>query len=158
MATSVQQSDKAVVHARTFLQMLLGGYHPRNFVVRLWDGSQWPDEADSPAFTLVLKHPGALRRMFENTTTDLSLGEAYVYDDFDIEGDIQATFPIADYLMSLDWGVSTRLRLGWELLHLPGDRQRHGDERQAASLDGQAHSIQRDREAISYHYDVSNDF
>ena len=158
MATSVQQSDKAAVHARTFLQMLLGGYHPRNFAVRLWDGSQWPDEADSPAFTLVLKHPGSLRRMFQNTTTDLSLGEAYVYDDFDIEGDIQATFPIADYLMSLDWGVSTRLRLGWELLHLPGDRQRRGDERQAASLDGQAHSIKRDREAISYHYDVSNDF
>jgi hypothetical protein len=51
--------------------------------------------------------------------------------------------------MSLDWGVSTRLRLGWELLHLPGDRQRRGDERQAASLDGQAHSIQRDRDAIS---------
>ena len=110
MATSVPQSDKAAVHARTFLQMLLDGYHPRNFVVRLWDGSQWPDEADSSAFTLVLKHPGALRRMFQNTTTDLSLGEAYVYDDFDIEGDIQATFPVADYLMSLDWGVSTPRR------------------------------------------------
>ena len=130
MATSVQQSDKAVAHARTFLQRLLGGYHRRNFAVRLWDRSQWPDEVDSPVFTLVLKHPGALRRMFRNATTDLTLGEAYVYDDFDIEGDIQATFPIADHLMSLDWGVSTRLRLGWELLHLPGDRQRRGDERQ----------------------------
>ncbi len=158
MTTQVQPTDKAVAHSLAFLQALLGDYHPRDFSVRLWDGSQWPAETISPRFTLILKHPGALRQMFRDTTTDLCLGEAYVYDDFDIEGDIEATFPVADYLMGLDWSLTTRLRMGWELLHLPGKREHSGDGRRAATLSGQPHSVERDRQAVTYHYDVSNDF
>ena len=158
MTAQVRQADKTVAHALAFIQGLLADYHPRDFSVRLWDGTQWPAETDPPRFTLVLKHPGALRRMFRDPSTDLYLGEAYVYDDFDIEGEIEAAFPVADYLMSLDWSLSARLRLGWELLHLPGERERGQDGRQAASLSGHPHSLERDREAVTYHYDVSNDF
>jgi cyclopropane-fatty-acyl-phospholipid synthase len=158
MTPQTQPIDKAVAHSLAFFQALLGDYHPRDFTLRLWDGSQWPAETDSPRFTLVLEHPGALRRMFQDTASDLSLAEAYVYDDFDIEGDIEATFPVADYIMSLGRSLATRLRLGWELLHLPGDRRPGEDGRQAATLSGQPHSIERDRQAVIYHYDVSNSF
>lgn len=158
MTSQVLPIDKTASHSLAFLQALLGDYHPRNFEVRLWEGSRWPAETDPPRFTLVLKHPGALRRMFQNPTSDLSLGEAYIYDDFDVEGDIEAAFPVADYLMSLDWGLATRLRLGWELLHLPGSREHGGAGRQAATLSGEPHSLERDRQAVTYHYDVPGDF
>src|SRR5207247_5211427 len=56
--------------------------------VRLWDGTAWPDERPRDAM-LVLKHPGTLGRMFL-PGTEVGLAEAYLYDDFDIEGDIEA--------------------------------------------------------------------
>ncbi len=62
---------------------------PRAFGVRLWDGTELP--AECPAFSLVLNHPGALRRMF-TPPIELSLGEAFIYGDFDIEGDIFSAF------------------------------------------------------------------
>ncbi len=154
--TSVLDSD--VSHARAFLEDLLADYHPRNFAVRFWDGSEWPAETASPDFTLILKHPGALRRMFRETSTDLALGEAYIYDDFDVEGSIEAAFPVADHLLHRDWRLSAKLRLGWELLRLPGPRHTDGGERGPAHLRGRRHSLERDRKAVTYHYNVSNDF
>ena len=150
--------EEQVRHARSFLQALLDDYHPRNFAVRFWDGSEWPAETEPPDFTLVLKHPGALRRMFQDTTTDLALGEAYIYDDFDIQGNIEATFPVADHLLSKDWSMKAKLRLGWELLHLPPPRRPNGNGRGPARLRGRQHSIERDKKAVTYHYNVSNDF
>src|SRR5262249_29795082 len=50
-----------------------------------------------------------------------------------------------------------RLRLLKALLALPAEaRPRTG--RQPARLSGRTHSLERDREAIGYHYDISNDF
>lgn len=47
----------------------------QDFDVRLWDGTTWLERAvESPAFTLVLNHPGALRQMFL-PPSELNLGE-----------------------------------------------------------------------------------
>ena len=59
---------------------------PRRFGIRLWEGSELPHEGQ-PTFQLVLNHPGALHRMFK-PPIELSLGEAFIWNDFDIEGDI----------------------------------------------------------------------
>ncbi len=123
----------------------------------IWDGSLWPSEINPPRFTLHLKHPGALRRMFYDMH-GLSAGESYIYDDFDIEGDIESVFPVADYLAGLNLSLSDRLRMGWDLLHLPKERTFPTNGRQSAALSGETHSVDRDRQAISYHYNVSNDF
>ncbi|MBN1218413.1 MAG: class I SAM-dependent methyltransferase [Anaerolineae bacterium] len=48
--------------------------------------------------------------------------------------------------------------MGWDLPHLPKDRPEARNGRQAATLDGEAHSLNRDRQAVTYHYNVSNDF
>src|SRR5438105_8082708 len=63
--------------------------YPHNFTVRFWSGSTWEPRTGPPGFTLVLKHPGALRAMFWPFDR-LGLGEAYIFDDFDIEGDMFA--------------------------------------------------------------------
>lgn len=157
MIVQTSSAEKTVHTSLNFLQALLDDYHPRDFAVQFWDVTEWPAETDEPRFTLVLKHPGALRRMFRQTDSDLSIGEAYVYDDFDIVGDIDGVFPVADYLAGQDWSLKKKLRLGWDLLHLPADRPK-SNGRQAARVTGEVHSIARDRQAVTYHYDVANDF
>ena len=49
-------------------------------------------------FTLVLRHPGALRAMFW-PPNELHARRGILHDDYDIEGDIEAVFPVADYLL-----------------------------------------------------------
>ena len=49
---------------------------------RLWDGATLG--ADDAPFRIVLRAPWSLRAMFP--ATDLSLGEAYLDDVFDVEG------------------------------------------------------------------------
>jgi cyclopropane-fatty-acyl-phospholipid synthase len=160
MATStVKSSDQALQTTISLLQDLLGSTQQSNFAVRLWDGSIWrPDaEAQEPVrFTIVLQHPGALRKMFL-PPNDLTLGEAYIYNDYDIEGDIEAAFPLAEQFMGSRWGKMEQVRFGKRLLSLPNTSQsRPGDV--AAKLRGIRHSKERDRQAITYHYNRSNDF
>src|SRR4051812_31748371 len=75
---------------------------------KLWDGTLWPDERPRQA-TLVLRHPGALREMF-SAGTEKALAEAFLRDDFDIEGDIEAAFEIADVLAHRQGGWLKSLR------------------------------------------------
>ncbi|HFC09649.1 MAG TPA: class I SAM-dependent methyltransferase [Chloroflexi bacterium] len=158
MAVQNAIRDKQVAAALAFLQAVFEDIHPRDFAVRFWDGSVWEAETDEPRFTIVLKHPGALRLMFRDLSTDLSMGEAYIYDDFDIEGDIFEVYRLADRLLDeADWSVGDKLRLGQMLLRLPkGDAKRKRDR--AARLSGKRHSVDRDRQAIQYHYDVPSEF
>ncbi len=158
MSTHVFTGGGPVVeHSLSFLQNLFDDYHPRNFNIRLWDGTTWHAEESQPAqFTLVIKNPGALRKMFWRTN-ELTLAEAYIYDDIDIEGSIEAALTMGNYLLSSRRGPGEALRLGLQLLRLPsGGGPRLG--RQAARLSGACHSKERDRQAVSYHYDVSNAF
>ena len=71
--------------------------------VRLWDGTTWPDQRPRAAM-LALKHSGALGQMFL-PGTEVGLAEAYLHDDFDIEGDIVVAFEIGDFLLAHlgDW-------------------------------------------------------
>ena len=89
----------------------------RDFQIRLWDGSMW-GAVERPRFTLVLKHPEALRRMFFDPS-ELAIGEAYIYDDFDIEGDIEAAFDLADYLLGREHSFAKSTALARWLQKLP---------------------------------------
>ncbi|HTU19856.1 MAG TPA: cyclopropane-fatty-acyl-phospholipid synthase family protein [Gemmataceae bacterium] len=152
-------TDPAVQASFAFLGELLSKYGLRDFAIRAWDGSVWEADAGQPArFTLVLQHPGAVRKMFW-PPRPYTLGEAYIYDDFDIEGDIHGFFAVASYLYDLRMSQSLgqKLRRLQRLLALPrGERPRRG--RLAARLSGALHSVERDRQAVAYHYDVGNDF
>jgi cyclopropane-fatty-acyl-phospholipid synthase len=105
----------------------------------------------------VLNHPGALRAMFL-PGTELGLAEAYLYDDFDIEGEIESVFGLADALAARTSGWRPKLLAARRLLRLPAGPTRQHETRGRARLRGREHTIERDRRAISYHYDVSNDF
>jgi cyclopropane-fatty-acyl-phospholipid synthase len=88
---------------------------------------------------------------------DLTIGEAYIYGDFDIEGDFESAFALEEYFNSLRLSATDRVFCARQLLRLPSD-DRPAAKRQPADLPGPVHSPGRDREAVRYHYDVSNDF
>jgi cyclopropane-fatty-acyl-phospholipid synthase len=156
MTNQARIPDRAADTSRSILQFLLKDHHPRDYAFRLWDGSVWEAEAGQPtAFTMVLKNPGALRAMFLRPGEN-ALGQAYIYDDFDIEGNIERAFPMAEHLLGLHLSIADRIRVGRMLLTLPA---RHGPRagRQPARLTGALHSIARDRQAVTYHYNTSNE-
>jgi cyclopropane-fatty-acyl-phospholipid synthase len=158
LTTQVQTADSAASKAQAIFRLLLHDYQPRNFAISFWDGSEWPAESGSPRFTLAVRHPDALRRMLKASTNDLSLSEAYISGDLDVIGDVEAAMPVANYLATRSWPAVTVLRIRKNLLRLPRLDRLRQKTRQGAELTGEAHSIDRDRQAVSYHYDVSNDF
>ena len=145
-------NSETVGTAIRYLERLACRVSGNGYCVRLWDGTLW-GTAERPRFTIVLKNPGALRELLLSPS-ELSLGEAYIYDDFDIEGDIEAAFEFAEGLLAEPLPLSAQLKLR-ALAAVPS---RFTAKRGAAELAGSAHSRERDRAAISYHYDVSNDF
>jgi cyclopropane-fatty-acyl-phospholipid synthase len=87
------------------------------------------------------------------------LGEAYIYDDVDIEGDIKAVFGLADHLFKLGNGaVAKRLQLMRLYGELPTDEDSPYPERRGRKLAGPLHSRKRDNQAVRYHYDLPSDF
>ncbi|MBV9644117.1 MAG: class I SAM-dependent methyltransferase [Verrucomicrobia bacterium] len=151
-------ADSVATKAQAIFRLLLHDYHPRDFAVSFWDGSQWPSEDGTPRFTLMVRHPDALRRMLKTNRNDLSLSEAFISGDLDVEGEIEAAMPVANYLIGRTWPTFTLLRLGKNLLGMPRLERVPRKDRLPAELSGELHSIERDRQAVTYHYDVSNDF
>jgi cyclopropane-fatty-acyl-phospholipid synthase len=145
--------------AATTLSLLRDLLGPtRAFSVRLWDGQELePSAGAETRFTLVLTHAGALRA-FLWPPTQLNMAEAYVRGDIEIEGDLFSVFALADSLLvERRWGVAERLSLARRLLALPA-RRRPSAGRAPARLRGRRFSRARDRDAVTYHYDTSNEF
>lgn len=155
-ATRTNRRDQRIRPTLDLLGELFEGDATRNVGVRLWDGTLWPDDLPRPA-TVTLKHPGALREMFL-PGNEVALAEAYLHDAFDVEGNIELVFELAEALRQKATGRFWKLRLMRDLLRLPSGRKGQRGQRGRATLTGKRHSIERDRQAIAYHYDVSNDF
>ncbi|MFD1731706.1 class I SAM-dependent methyltransferase [Deinococcus malanensis] len=126
----------------------------RAFEMVLWDGTVLPGQTP-PQARLVLNSDRALGRMMR-LPVDLALGEAYLRGDFEIEGDIGAVAGLADdFEGSFSPASLATMARDVQLL------RRHAGGAPApvtATLEGPQHSRERDRQAITYHYDVSNDF
>ncbi|MGL4420113.1 MAG: SAM-dependent methyltransferase, partial [Gemmataceae bacterium] len=138
------------------LEALSHGF-PGGVAARFWNGGTW--QAGPPAaFTLVLKHPGAARAMFWPFDR-VALGESYVFDDFDIEGDIIAFVAWMRFLLNKLNGLSlpAKLRILGLLMKVPKQR----NPRDTAKI-GRPRSAGQDNEAdrrgISIHYDRPSAF
>ncbi len=145
---------------RHVLSEIFAGSSLDNVGVRLWDGTAWPD-GRARAAVLSLKHSESLARMFL-PGTEVGLAEAYLHNDFDIEGDMEAAFEIGDFLLAHlgDW--KKKLKLPGLLIALPARDGRSTIRRAANQLlpqiRGKRHLPERDRRAVTFHYDISNDF
>jgi cyclopropane-fatty-acyl-phospholipid synthase len=137
---------------RAIFRQLFDGYAGPPFAVRLWDGSLWrsPGEAP-PVCTIVLKERGALAALLA-APNELTLGEAFIRESLDVEGDLFSAFAIAEHIF--DRPRSLRQRIA---------------EQFASAVFGLSHFVQlatlgppgsrrRDRASIAYHYDQPVEF
>ncbi len=151
----VMTRDSHVTNTLNLLSAVFADYPGRDFAIRLWDGTIWELRGSSEhRFTIALNGPSALRRMFF-PPTERKLGEAYMFGDFEIEGELYAAIDLARFLWE-GWSLSDTLRFAPKLLRLPS--RDPGSNNQIAHLSGAKHSVNRDMQAIQYHYDVSNEF
>jgi cyclopropane-fatty-acyl-phospholipid synthase len=183
---------------------------PPGLGVRLWDGSYWPQQADYTT-TLVLNNPYIWRKILLSGN-EITMTDAYIYQDVDIEGDLEGIFPLALALRDLNrgplGGFLNKARLLRAIMQMPtekpllperaskkewdgaadsggkaensiaavqaavaeetgsaeaslvrqGPAQTKLNRSRFAFLEGRRHSLKRDRAAIAYHYNLSNDF
>jgi cyclopropane-fatty-acyl-phospholipid synthase len=108
---------------------------------------------------LVIRHRRALRRLMWQPN-ELGLARAYVSGEIDVEGDL---YEALNRLAALIWrapdirGLHARAIAGDALrLGIIGMQPKPPPEEMAVS--GTRHSKRRDRQAVSQHYDVGNDF
>ncbi|WP_286976593.1 C17 cyclopropane fatty acid synthase CfaB [Pseudomonas sp.] len=100
--------------------------------LRLWDGKQY-DLGPSPRVTLVVKDPTLIAQL-SHPGLD-TLGGAYVEGRIDLEGSMRDVIEVGDALSQAVLGDDV-----------------------SAEPEHQAHDKEVDAAAISYHYDLSNDF
>lgn len=149
-----QAGDKTEAHAIAIINRLFP--QPRTFDVVLWTGKHLYAPR-VPLFTLKLNTPAALRRMC-TPPLELSLGEAYIHGDFDIEGDIFAACYLLEDLQSRLYTLGDAVALIHHLAALPKAGDGNDLAQRFAKLKGTVHSRERDSTAVRYHYDVGNDF
>ena len=112
-------------------------------------------------FTLVCRSPAAVRAMVMGTDP-LRLAEVYFRDEVDIEGNFFAALGLKDHLQAirLSWrdrvqAIAAALQLSWaDRAALPVKAERNALHSTSVKL----HSKAENRDAIAFHYDVSNDF
>jgi cyclopropane-fatty-acyl-phospholipid synthase len=126
----------------------------QRFSVRLWDGTLIESSGKSD-FTLVIQRPDALRSLLE-TPNELTLGEAFIRGDLDVEGDFDAALAFAEQLIAHGPGSSHTMahHLLADVLPSISEKAQTPDQSDGSAL----HSRESDREAIARHYDVSNEF
>ena len=158
-------SHRGVDEASDLLKRLF-----RNFdeilALRLWDGTTLrlgKSGPEQPAlrFTLVFRNPGVVRSMVLGRHP-LRLAEAYFRDDIDIEGDFFAALGLKDHLHSIRMSWCERLGALLSALRLRAlDHAWPGPGHHRSLLHARAvkaHSKTESRDAIQFHYDLSNQF
>jgi cyclopropane-fatty-acyl-phospholipid synthase len=111
--------------------------------VALWDGTQVPLGPDARV-GIRLNSPGAARYLLHPTLD--ALGEGYVEGHLDVDGRIDDVMTLAESLARADAGLANSRPVAASVALL------------GRALRRPRHSRQSDRQAIAYHYDVSNDF
>jgi len=153
-------SSAHAVAARRVLSEILADFRRSDYRVRLWDGSEWSSAPGGgqgkPSFTLVFHHPGSVRSMFEYRSM-LKLGEAFMSDSFEVEGDLLAACELGDYLLRLRVPSTKKAKLAWQLRGFPKESTRTAG-RLPASRSGKLGSRGRLKDAIAYHYDLPVEF
>lgn len=147
----------AVDVARDMLQRMLRG-RADGIAVELADGTTLYAGDGAPRSVLVARHLGALRSLVLGPASGAA-AKAVVEGDLDVRGDVEHAIAqverVADGLRARDAAT-----IGALALRLPRARGEHAERRarHAYRPHGRKHSIARDKAAISYHYDVSNEF
>ena len=145
--------------ASRILHRLLHGF-AGSANVRLWNDRLHSVGKGSAAFTLVLRDPTLLRKLV-TSRNPVVLADAYFRGPLDVEGDLYSALALKDHFenLTLPWRAKLALLLDVWRLPTQGNAVKPASFRSrfAEHFSGQ-HTKQSDKQAIAFHYDVSNDF
>ena len=149
--------------AKRIIQKLLGKFDG-TVALRLWN-----DVTHSfgkcvghmaPSFTLILRDPAVLRDLVLKRGP-LPLADAYFRGRIDVEGDLYAALGLKHHLQTLSLTGRERAGLLVDALRLaftPARKIAPAGGVPTTRQFAHNHTLESDREAISHHYDVGNDF
>lgn len=159
MMNSATQYDISVGEkAERFLRLLTKSLAVSGVEIRLWDGTNWCTGREGKSnITLVFHDPYSVRRMFVDPSS-LSLGEGYINGAFDIEGNMNELFALADSLTYLNPGLYQKSQLNQYLLAIPRRHLSAEEGWNSANFTGAPESRDRVRMAINFHYDLPIEF
>lgn len=127
----------------------------------LWDGSEVNLGCDCPEFSLIFRSPKAFQDMVLSHHP-LRVVESYFQGLIDIDGNLYSALKLRHYLSSLQLPLAEKAMLAAKALTIRTDEGgSNGSRKWAKNLSqklGLGPSKELNRNAISFHYDVSNDF
>ena len=131
----------------------LEAYHGPSFELRLWDNTGANYGSGRPRFVITVKSLDVLKAILWDPN-EISLGDAFVKGDLEVEGDIFAMFEFADFVFRKEHAseqpsYARRLAISASNMY----RDLH-----YKMSDLFLHTLQRDRQAISFHYDKPVEF
>lgn len=130
------------------LDNLFRDYYQSPFSIRT-PASEWHSHQDrSSNFTLRFQTQSALDALLHHPS-ELTLGEAFIHKDIEIDGDLYAALRMVDYVFRRASRFNTPTLTQVDLVIA---------EAKETLLHGLQHSRRRDRVAISFHYDKPAEF
>lgn len=142
-------SDSLETQRSKQLSGLFDRYNGPAFSIRLWDGWQWNSAQNGhSACTFVVKSADALASVVASPN-ELSLGQAFIRNELEVEADLFSAFPVVEYLFNRPRNF--RKRAAERIL-----RGIRGAQRRLKA--GVKHSQSRDHASIAHHYDLPVDF
>jgi len=132
--------------------------------LRLWNGFVVSPGRDSPVATIVI-HTAKVLRELAWRPDPLRLAEAYFCGEIDVEGDLYSLLKQGTHVQALTVSMRDRIAL-FSAAMFPGSSpapRRHGNvsvrrSQSSHSPGSRKHSKAHNRDAIAFHYDVSNEF
>ena len=132
---------------------------PLPAAVRFWDGSEFgPGEPGSVEDTIVVRNKRGLTYAVMRPD-QVGIARGWVSGDIELEGDLERVMMAGSKLYGFDFTArekleAARLALAVGAVKIPPPKPPETE----AKVSGGLHSLRRDRQAISHHYDVSNEF
>lgn len=113
----------------------------KNFNISFWDG-QIISYTDKPDFILKFNDKEVFKKIISSPTA-MNFAEAYMDKTFDIEGNIFEAINLKNDLNNLEISNKDKLTIFLKTTSFPGINK---------------HTKEKDKENITHHYDISNDF
>ena len=119
---------------KMFLKAFLHDFEGESFSVKFWDGDEVKIGDNTPLFKIILNKPIPKKDILASTT--LAFGEAYMNGDLEVEG---------DFLLMLNTVLKYKEKFTTDFKGLP-------------KIFSNLTSAKKQKEEVTYHYDIGNDF
>jgi len=136
--------------------------YPGSLSVHLWDGEVLVFGGANPSLTLVFHGPAAFRNLILSRDP-LHLAEAYFQGRIDVKGNLYDSLKLKDHLESLRLSISEKMAFLLSVLFLRDKvsvtvHEKATKRKPWIQRLRRNHTKSANRQAIAFHYDVSNTF